>query len=139
MDLVADQYKGTILLVTGEEKIAAELGQRLKSMGYAVVNAVSPENALEKIEKINPHYVLCDMEFAGGALSGIKFLHVLRASSKFSYVPFIMLCQSGDVTQLRSSELRSTEGYVEKPIEMEKLNQVMNEKLAAFRQYLSSL
>jgi len=74
-----------------------------------------------------------------GALSGIKFLHVLRASSKFSYVPFIMLCGSGDVTQLKSSELRSTEGYVEKPIEMEKLNQVMNEKLAAFRQYLSSL
>ncbi len=139
LDLVADQYKGTILLVTGDEKIAAELGQRLKSIGYAVVNALSPENALEKIEKINPHYVLCDMEFAGGALSGIKFLHVLRASSKFSYVPFIMLCQTSEITQLKSSELRSTEGYVEKPIEMEKLNQVMGEKLSAFRQYLSSL
>lgn len=139
MDLVADQYKGTILLVSSDERVFKELGQRLKSMGYAVVNATSPENALEKIEKINPHYVLCDMEFAGGALSGIKFLHVLRANSKFSYTPFILMGQAAEITQLKSSELRPTEGFVEKPIEMGNLNAVMNEKLMAFRQYLSSL
>jgi CheY-like chemotaxis protein len=139
LDLVADQYKGTILLVSCDEAIAKDLGQRLKSVGYAVVNATSPENALEKIEKINPHYVLCDMEFTGGSLSGIKFLHVLRANSKFSYTPFILMCQAGEITQLKSSELRPTEGFVEKPIEMGSLNAVMNEKLMAFRQYLSSL
>jgi len=139
MDLVADQYKGTILLVSGNEKIARDLGTRLKSGGYAVVNATSPENALEKIEKINPHYILCDMEFSGGSLSGIKFLHVLRANSKFNYIPFILMCETNEMTQLKSSELRPTEGFVEKPIDMDNLNVTMNEKLMAFRQYLSSI
>ena len=139
MDLVADQYKGTILLVSGDEKIARDLGTRLKSGGYAVVNATSPENALEKIEKINPHYILCDMEFSGGSLSGIKFLHVLRANSKFNYIPFILMCETNEMTQLKSSELRPTEGFVEKPIDMDNLNVTMNEKLMAFRQYLSSI
>ena len=139
MDLVAVQYKGTILLVTGNEKIARDLGMKLKSGGYAVVNATSPENALEKIEKINPHYILCDMEFLAGSLSGVKFLHVLRANSKFNYIPYILMCETNEITQLQSSELRPTEGYIEKPIEMDNLNTIMNEKLIAFREYLSSL
>ncbi|MBI4418787.1 MAG: response regulator [Ignavibacteriales bacterium] len=139
MDLVADQYKGTILLVAAEERTSKETGQKLKSMGYAVVTSTSPENALEKIEKINPHFILCDMEFPAGHLSGIKFLHVLRANSKFNYTPFILLCAAGDITQLESSELKPTEGYIQKPFDIDKLGVVMNEKLIAFRQYLSSL
>lgn len=139
MDLVADQYKGTILLVSGEERSAKQIGQKLKSVGYAVVNATSPENALEKIEKINPHFILCEMEFSHGYLSGIKFLHVLRANSKFNYIPFILMCQPNEMSQLNSSELRPTEGFIQKPFEMEALNGIMNEKLMAFRQYLSSL
>lgn len=139
MDLVAEQYKGTVLVVSGDEEIVKGLVPRLKSGGYAVVMAVSPENALEKIEKINPHYILCDMEFSAASLSGVKFLHVLRANSKFNYIPFILMCGKKEMTQLKSSELRPTEGYVEKPIDIENLNVIMNEKLMQFRAYLSSL
>ena len=99
----------------------------------------SPENALEKIEKINPHYILCDMEFSAASLSGVKFLHVLRANSKFSYIPFILMCGKKEMKQLKSSELRPTEGYIEKPVDIENLNVIMSEKLLQFRAYLSSL
>lgn len=139
LDLVADQYRGTILFVSPEDKETKDLAQKLKASGYAVVTATSPEHALEKIEKINPHFVLCSMEFSGGHLSGIKFLHVLRANSKFSYIPFILICEQSGIVQLKSSELRPTEGYVEKPVDFESLNEVMNEKLIVFRQYLSSI
>jgi CheY-like chemotaxis protein len=139
MDLVAVQYKGTILLVTGNDKIARDLGMKLKSGGYAVVNATTPENALEKIEKISPHYILCDFEFSAGSLSGVKFLHVLRANSKFNHVPYILMCAASEMPPLQSSELRPTEGYIEKPVDMDNLNAIMNEKLIAFREYLSSL
>ena len=139
MDLVADQYKGTILLVSSHPGAMKDLGGTLKSSGYAVVPAISPENALEKIEKITPHYILCDMEFSQGHLSGIKFLHVLRANSKFNYIPFILMCDEKEVGQMQKSELRPTEGYVEKPVDFENLNAVMNEKMVAFREYLSSI
>ena len=64
---------------------------------------------------------------------------MLRANSKFNYIPFILMCQKEELVQLKSSELQPTEGYVEKPIDFDNLNIVMNEKVEQFRRYLSSL
>ncbi len=139
MDLVADQYKGTILLITGDENNREDLSKKLKSLGYAVVPALTPENALEKIEKIIPHFIICEMEFSQASLSGLKFLHFLRVNSKFNYIPFILLCESNGAGQLQSSELRPNEGFVKKPVDFDELTSVMNDKLTKFMQYVSSL
>jgi chemotaxis protein histidine kinase CheA len=138
LDLVADQYKGTILLVSKLIGTTNDITPRLKSSGFAVVQAITPENALEKIEKVNPNIILCDADFPGG-LSGVKFLHVLRANSKFNYVPFVLIGEAAEVAQLRSSELKPNEGVIKLPIEYEELTNLMNEKLAWFREYISSL
>lgn len=139
LDLVADQYKGTLLYVTPNVKTKDELIPRLKAAGYAVVLSGTPEEALEKIEKINPNIILCHTEFSPGSLSGVKFLHLLRASAKFNFIPFILLCESAEVSQLKSSELRQHEGFLKKPIDVDELMIAMNEKLAHFRDYVSSL
>lgn len=139
LDLVADQYKGTLLYVTPNMKTKDELIPRLKSAGYAVVLSGTPEEALEKIEKINPNIILCHTEFSPGSLSGIKFLHLLRASSKFNFIPFLLLCEVAEVSQLKSSELRQHEGFLKKPVDVDELMIAMNEKLAHFRDYVSSL
>ena len=140
MDLVADQFKGTILVVSADERSTRDLSGKLKMSGFAVVTATSPENALEKIEKVNPHYILCDTQFPAANLSGVKFLQVLRVNPKFSYIPFILLCDAkDDVLQLRSSELRPTEGYIEKPVDFDALTMLMNEKAERFRSFISSM
>jgi Response regulator receiver domain len=139
LDLVADQYKGTLFQITSDEQLRKDLTPRLKSQGYAVVMAVTAEDALEKIEKINPNVIVCDMEFGPGNLSGIKFLHVLRANTKFNFIPFILLCSKQDVQQLQTSELRRNEGFIEKPVDFDELTTLMNEKLIHFREYISSL
>ncbi len=139
LDLVADQYKGTVLYVSPSVKTKDELVPRLKAAGYAVVLSGTPEEALEKIEKVNPNVILCHTEFSPGSLSGIKFLHLLRATVKFNFIPFILLCQESEVSQLQSSELRHHEGFLKKPVDVEELMITMNEKLAHFRDYVSSL
>ena len=140
MDLVADQFKGTILFVSADAKSTRELTGKLKTSGFAVVMAGSPENALEKIEKVNPHYILCDTQFPAANLSGVKFLHVLRVNPKFSYIPFILLCDSkDDIAQLRSGELRPTEGYIAKPVDFDGLTGLMEEKAEEFRNFISSM
>jgi hypothetical protein len=139
LDLVADQYKGTILLVSNTIGTKEDLTPRLKSSGYAVVQSSSPEVALEKIEKVNPNVILCDSGFSEGGLSGMRFLHVIRASSKFNFVPFIFLADPGDVGQLQSSELKTNEGFVKRPVDWEELTSRINEKLQHFREYISSL
>jgi PleD family two-component response regulator len=138
LDLVADQYKGTVLLVSKLIGTKEDITSRLKSSGFAVVQAITPENALEKIEKVNPNIILCDADFPGG-LSGVKFLHVLRVNSKFNYVPFVLIGDAAEVAQLKSSELKANEGVIKQPIEYEELTNLMNDKLAWFREYISSL
>jgi hypothetical protein len=130
LDLVADQYKGTLLLVSKSIGTKEDITPRQKS--------ITPENALEKIEKVNPNIILCDADFPGG-LSGIRFLHVLRANSKFNYIPFVLIGEAAEVAQLKSSELRPNEGVVKQPIEYDELTNLMNEKLLWFREYISSL
>jgi hypothetical protein len=138
LDLVADQYKGTVLLVSKMLGTKEDITPRLKSSGFAVVQAATPENALEKIEKVNPNIVLCDTDFPGG-LSGIKFLHVIRANSKFNYIPFILVGEIAELAQLKSSELKPNEGVIKRPMDYEELTTLMNDKLTSFREYISSL
>jgi CheY-like chemotaxis protein len=139
VDLVADQYKGSILLVSNDEETKATVITKLKSSGYAIVAASTPEEALEKIEKLFPNFIFCEMEFSSGSLSGIKFLHILRTNSKYSYLPFILFCNPQHMHEIPSSDLRPNEGLLEKPVDMDSLLEMMNIKLQAFRDYVSSI
>ncbi|MFH0991264.1 MAG: response regulator [bacterium] len=138
LDLVADQYKGTVLYISKSIGSKYDITQRLKSTGYAVVQAKTPEQALEKIEKVNPNVILCDAQFPGG-LSGLKFLHLIRINPKCNFIPFIILSEPGETEELRSSELRPNEGVTELPIEYEQIVAMMQEKLARLREYISSM
>ncbi|MEK7748523.1 MAG: hypothetical protein AAB269_00535 [Bacteroidota bacterium] len=139
LDLVADQYRGTVLFVAEDGRPRNDVSSRLKSSGYAVVFAQTPEVALEKIEKINPNVILTEQKFPDGSLSGIKFLHVLRTNSKFNFIPCILLCEKTDYDTLKSGDLRTNEAIVKKPVDFDDLTSVMNEKLVQFREYISSL
>ncbi|MBI4428531.1 MAG: response regulator [Ignavibacteriales bacterium] len=140
LDLVADQYKGTVILVSEDTKARNDLTNRLKASGYAVVLAQTPELALEKVEKINPNVILCEQKFSSdGALSGIKFMHILRTNSKLNFIPCVLFCEKSDLESLRASELRANEAIIKKPVDFDELTAVMNEKLIQFREYVSSL
>lgn len=139
LDLVANQYRGSLLLVSKSEESKKDLLPRLKEDGYAVVYVETPETGLEKIEKIHPNVILCETHFGGGSLSGIKFLHILRANPKFNFVPFVFLCKPSEVDQLKSSELRPNEVFLSMPVEFGDLSLVLSRKLEELRTYISSL
>ncbi|MDD8018015.1 MAG: response regulator, partial [Bacteroidota bacterium] len=139
LDLVSNQFNGTIFQISSDEKTKTDITPRLKAMGYAVVTSQSPEDALEKIEKINPNIIICESHFGSGNLSGIRFLHILRSNSKFNFIPFILLTGDEDFALLQTAELRPNEGFVKKPLNIDELTSLMNQKLTWFRGYVSSL
>lgn len=139
LDLVADQYKGTIIQISSDESTKSELTPKLKALGYAVVTAPTPEDALEKIEKLNPNVIICETTFGPGNISGIRFLHILRSNSKFNFIPFIFLSSEEDYTLMTTSELRANEGYLKKPINFDDLSSLITMKLLWFREYIMSL
>ncbi len=139
MDLVSNQYKGTLFQISSDETTKNDIAAKLKAMGYAVVTSPSPENALEKIEKLNPNVIVCETNFGAGSLSGIKFLHILRNSSKFNFIPFILLAGPEDLSLIESSDLRKNEGIIKKPVNVDELSALINDKLSWFREYISTL
>jgi len=139
MDLVSDQFRGSMLFVAADEKLKSEMVPRFKGSGFAVVSCPNPETALEKVDKLNPNVIICDFRFGEGSLSGVKFLHILRSNPKFGFIPFLLLCDSEESQQVQSSELRPNEGVVTKPVDFDELNGAMNDKLSQVRHYISSL
>jgi CheY-like chemotaxis protein len=139
LDLVADQYKGIILQISSDEETKNHITPRLKSAGYAVIVSLSPEDALEKIDKLNPNLIICESSFGPGTISGIRFLHILRTNSKYNFVPFILLSTPEDHALLTASDLKPNEGYLVKPVNDEDLSAMINSKLLWFKEYVMSL
>jgi len=139
MDLVSDQFRGTMLFVATDEKIRADLVHRFKSSGFAVVLALNPESALEKVDKLSPNVIICDALFGEGSLSGVKFLHIIRANPKFNFIPFLLLSDTSDGAQIPTTDLRPNEAVVNKPVDYDELNAAMNDKLNQLRHYISTL
>lgn len=139
LDLVTDQFRGTLLLVAGTDDVRRNLAPRLKSSGFAVVVAVTPEEALEKIERVAPTIVVTETQFPGRVVSGVMFLQLLRANPKFSYVPVVLVCDEQEAVTLQSSELRDIEGVVRTPVDSDELIAMINEKLAMLRNTISNI
>ena len=139
MELVKGQFRGTMLFVSMDEKLRGVLVPRFKEIGFAVASASSIEEALNKVEKLNPSIVLCDTMSEMGVLSGFKFLHFWRTRPKFETVPFILLCEPSEESQIRASELKDTEGFISKTCEFDEISNLVNEKLLYIREYIGSL
>jgi len=139
MELVTSQFRGTMLFISPNVKIREELVPRFKETGFAVASAVSAEEALEKVERLNPTVVLCDTMAEQGGLSGFKFLHFWRTRSKYGTIPFILLCEPHEESQLQASELKEVEGYISKTCEFDEINALVNEKLHRVREYIGTL
>ena len=129
MELVKGQFRGTMLFVSLDDKLRGKFVPRFKEVGFAVASASSIEEALNKVEKLNPSIVLCDTMSDMGVLSGFKFLHFWRTRPKFETVPFILLCEPSEESQIRASELKDTEGFISKTCEFDEINNLVNEKL----------
>jgi hypothetical protein len=139
MELVTSQFRGTMLFVSPDENLQGEFVPRFKEVGFAVASASSIEDALDKVEKLNPAIVVCDTMSEMGGLSGFKFLHFWRTRPKFETVPFILLCEPFEENQIRASELKNAEGFISKTCEFDEINILVNEKLQYIREYIGSL
>jgi CheY-like chemotaxis protein len=139
LDLVAEQYKGVIFQISSDDRTKQDLMPKLKSNGFAVITSPNPEDALEKIEKLNPNAIVCESSFGPGSISGIKFLHILRTNSKYNFVPFIFLSAPDDIPLLTAAELKPNEGFIRKPVDFEDLSAMINTKFLWLKDYVMSL
>jgi two-component system, OmpR family, KDP operon response regulator KdpE len=107
---------GTILVVDDEPQIRRVLRTTLTSSGYAITEARSGEEALEKIREARPDLILLDVNMPG--IGGLEICREIRESSD---VPIIMLTvRSAERDKVRALDA-GADDYVVKPFGMEEL------------------
>ena len=100
----------------------------LEPRGYAVTTATSAEEALASIATSRPRLILMDLQMPG--VSGFDLTRQLKADAATRDIVVVAVtayAMSGDEQRARDA---GCDGYLTKPIDKEKLRQVVAEILA---------
>ncbi|MEA3208728.1 MAG: two-component system, cell cycle sensor histidine kinase and response regulator CckA [Chthoniobacter sp.] len=104
--------KVNILIVEDEALVAADLGDRLREMGYTVAAELSSgEETLERIASLQPDLILMDIVL-DGEMDGIEAARQVR--SRWD-TPVVFLTAHADNNTLRRARVAEPFGYVIKP------------------------
>jgi two-component system, OmpR family, KDP operon response regulator KdpE len=106
----------TILIVDDEPQIRRVMRTTVTSQGYAVVEAKSGEEALDRIRNERPDLIILDVNLPG--ISGLETCREIRASSD---VPIIMLTVRNTERDKVQALDAGADDYVVKPFGVEEL------------------
>lgn len=103
-----------ILIVEDEQIVAADLGQRLKRMGYQPVGrAARGDHAVTLAGELRPDLVLMDIRLEGGT-DGIAAAEEIR--QRF-HIPSVFLSAYSENATVQRAKLAEPFGYILKPFE----------------------
>ena len=118
--------KGRVLLVDDDKIIRIKGTKMLEQCGCEVVTAENGWDAVTQLEDVKPDLILLDITME--PMDGFKTLTLIRASKgEFKDTPVVMLSSHDDVFTMGKSKDRGCSAYLEKPLEMESLQQVLQE------------
>jgi CheY-like chemotaxis protein len=122
----------TILLVDDETPIRLLVGNRLRAVGYNVLEAADGEQALDLARNERPDLIVTDLQMPH--MSGLEFLMHLRADPGVPAIPAIMLTSRGYVLSPEQLEQAGIHSMLSKPFSVrsvvEKIRQVLGERPA---------
>jgi len=102
-----------ILIAEYDRSVVRELTEYLDGFGYNVVGvAYDGENALRKIETLNPDMVLMNIHLRG-TIDGIQTGNLIRT---YRDTPVIYMVDSDSQTTIRRAESTEPFGYIFKPL-----------------------
>jgi twitching motility two-component system response regulator PilG len=121
--------KSRVLLVDDDKIIRIKATKMLEQCGCDVSTAENGWDAVTQLEDVKPDLILLDITME--PMDGFKTLTLIRASrGEFKDTPVVMLSSHDDVFTMGKSKDRGCSAYLEKPLEMEALQQVLQEFLA---------
>lgn len=120
-----------ILIIEDETITALELKKNMKQWGYPDPEVViSGEEALEKIEKIDPDLLLVDIKLPG-EMSGIKTVQEIK---KIKDIPVIYITSFQDKETVKKVSNTNPFSYHLKPLDLSELRINMELALEKYRQ-----
>lgn len=112
-----------ILIVEDEGIVALDIEQRLKSLGYTVIDTASTgEEAVERVCEVYPDLVLMDI-MLGGEIDGITAAEQIK--NQFD-IPVIYLTAYADEVTLQRAKITEPYGYIVKPFKEKDLHIIID-------------
>lgn len=105
-----------ILIVEDDPTVLAALRRRLRFEGYLVETAERGDEALERVEALNPALILLDVMLPG--LDGLEVAERIRATSR---IPILMLTARRTVPDRVAGFESGADDYLVKPFAIEEL------------------
>jgi two-component system, sensor histidine kinase and response regulator len=121
-----------IMVIDDNPEVTQVLSLLLRGKGYAVMSALSGEDALRSMEDRCPDLILCDIMMPG--LTGFDVFQRVRTDRRWRTVPFVFLTALSDTqTRMSSTEL-GVEAYLTKPFNSQELLSVVSGLLRRARE-----
>ena len=108
-----------ILLVDYEKDFADALSIRLKSLGWSVRCADSPEEALASAGDVNPDLIIMDVIFSG-KMDGYEASRILKQDNSLRKTPLILLTVKASEQDIEKGLGTGADCYFTKPLDSEK-------------------
>lgn len=119
-----------ILAIDDDSIIRTLLSNSLSKAGYAVITAADGESGLKKAATEKPDIVITDYQMPG--ISGLDVLNELKKTQPGT--PVILLTAHGDVALTIKSIQLGAYDFIEKPIQMQEVLEIIKNGLEISRQ-----
>jgi len=105
--------KETILIVDDEEDIIELIKYNLKNEGYAILTALTGEEALKIAKKSQPDLIVLDLMLPG--IDGLEVTKHLKNSEPTQEIPIVMLTAKGEESDIITGLELGANDYISKP------------------------
>ncbi len=109
----------TVLLADDDKIQTLMLSSVLRAKGYRVDSAFDATQTFTSAIRTKPDVIVLDIQMPGG--TGMLVLERLKASTKTSHIPVIVLSGSTDPDAEASVKQRGADVYLSKPVDVDEL------------------
>ena len=119
--------KNTILIIEDELAILNNISTILEISGFTCLKANSGVQALQLLETLMPHLILCDVMMP--EMDGFQVLQKLRENELTKNIPFCFLSARADILDIDYGLSLGANGYITKPFTAKDLVQAVQKLL----------
>lgn len=119
----------TILIVDDTKSILAVMKTVLKVAGYSIVTAGDGKEGMDVLNS-GQHVDLIITDLNMPNMDGIEFIWAIRKLPNFAYTPICMLTTENEQERLEDGESVSTDAWITKPIQPNRVLNIVNEILS---------
>ena len=103
----------TVMIIDDSPSIREVVGIALRGAGYKMLEACDGQDALDKLDGIKVHLIICDVNMP--IMDGITFVKEVKKLPDHKFTPIIMLTTESREARKQEGQMAGAKAWVVKP------------------------